>query len=210
MSTANPAGGSRRLSRRSMLYATTAGMGAVGLVAAAWPFIDQLNPDAALRASGDVIETDLAGLPAARPRILHWHGRPIFVVRRTATMIDALRDERLLARMADAESDKRQQPSYAANWHRSIDPAVSVLIGICTYCGCVPQFFAEPMMAEDVPGGHLCPCCASHFDAAGRSYMRPAQYNLPVPPYDIVGRSRLVIGRNRADALFTLESIERM
>jgi hypothetical protein len=31
-----------------------------------------------------------------------------------------------------------------------------------------------------------------------------------VPPHDVVKRSRLVIGRNASDALFTLQSIERM
>jgi ubiquinol-cytochrome c reductase iron-sulfur subunit len=61
-----------------------------------------------------------------------------------------------------------------------------------------------------VTGGYACPCCASHFDPAGRAHAGPAQYNLPVPPYDIVKRSRLVIGRNASDALFTLQSIERM
>jgi ubiquinol-cytochrome c reductase iron-sulfur subunit len=142
MSTAR-AGRSTKVSRRAVLYASTAALGAAGLAAAAWPFIDQLNPDAGTRASGDVIELDLASLRPAEPRALHWHGLPIFVVRRTAAMIDALRDERLLARMSDPKSEKRQQPAYAANWHRSIDPAVSVLVGVCTYCACVPQFIAQ-------------------------------------------------------------------
>jgi hypothetical protein len=31
-----------------------------------------------------------------------------------------------------------------------------------------------------------------------------------VPPYEIVTPSRLVIGRNKSDALFTIESIERI
>ena len=143
MSTANPAGDSPRFSRRSILYAATAAMGAAGLVAAAWPLIDHLNPDAALRASGDVIEIDLASLRPDQRRVLHWRGLPIFVVRRTAATIASLRDEKLLARMTDPKSEKRQQPAYAANWHRSIDPAVSVLVGVCTYCACMPQFFAE-------------------------------------------------------------------
>jgi ubiquinol-cytochrome c reductase iron-sulfur subunit len=198
------------MSRRSMLYATTAAMGAAGLVAAAWPFVAHLNPDAAMRASGDVIEIDLAGLQPAQPRIVPWHGLPIFVAQRTGLVIDALRDEKLLARMVDPKSQRRQQPAYAANWHRSIDPAVSVLIGVCTYCGCKPQFFAEPLFSDDVPGGYVCACCASHFDPAGRPYMGPAQYNLPVPPYDMAKPSRLVLGRNRSDVSFTLQSIERM
>jgi ubiquinol-cytochrome c reductase iron-sulfur subunit len=209
MSAANDAG-QPPMSRRSMLYAATATMAAAGLVAAAWPLVDQLNPDAATRASGDVIDVDLAGLQPAQPRSALWHGLPIVVVRRTGAAIEALRDAKLVARLIDAKSEKRQQPAYAANWHRSIDPAVSVLIGVCTYCGCKPQFFAEPLFSEDVPDGYVCSCCAAHYDPAGRPYMGPAQYNLPVPPYDMVKPSRLVIGRNTSDVSFTLQSIERL
>jgi ubiquinol-cytochrome c reductase iron-sulfur subunit len=127
-----------------------------------------------------------------------------------AATIASLRDEKLLARITDPQSEKRQQPAYAANWHRSIDPAVSVLVGVCTYCACMPQFSADAPLLDDVAGGYSCPCCASHFDAAGRPHRGPAQYNLPVPPYEIVTPSRLVIGRNKSDALFTIESIERI
>ena len=210
MSAADQTVDRRALNRRRLLHASTAAVGAAGLVAAIWPFVDQLNPDAASRASGDVIEADLAGLQPAQPRSVRWRGLPILVVQRTAAAIDALRDEKLLTRLVDPKSEKRQQPAYAANWHRSIDPVVSVLIGVCTYCGCNPQFFAEPLFADDVPGGYVCPCCASHFDPAGRPYRGPAQYNLPVPPYELVKSSRLVIGRNRSDVSFTLQSIERM
>jgi ubiquinol-cytochrome c reductase iron-sulfur subunit len=209
MSAADQAVDRREQRLRLFLYSTTAAVGAAGLVAAAWPFVDQLDPDAASRAAGDV-EADLAGLPPGEPRMLAWRNLPIVVVRRTAAMIDALRDDKLLARMVDPKSAKRQQPAYAANWHRSIDPAVSVLVGVCTYCGCKPQFFAEPLFSDDVPGGYVCPCCASHFDPAGRPYTGPSQYNLPVPPYDMVKSSRLVIGRNRSDPVFTMQSIERM
>jgi len=198
-----------RLSRRGALYATTAAVGLAGLVAAIWPFIDQLNPDAATRAAGDVVEADLAALQPGEQRVLRWHDLPIFVVRRTAAMIDVLNDATLVNRLIDAQSEKRQQPAYARNRHRSIDPAVSVLVGVCTYCGCVPQYLAETA-PPDIPGGYVCPCCASRFDPAGRAHMGPAPYNLPVPPYAIVKNTRLVIGKNAADALFTLQSVERL
>ena len=50
------------MSRRGFLYTTTAAVGAAGLVAAVWLFIDQMNPDAGLRAAGDVVDVDLADL----------------------------------------------------------------------------------------------------------------------------------------------------
>jgi len=210
MSAANEAGDRPGISRRSMLYATTAAMGAAGVVAAAWPFIDHLNPDAVLRASGDLVEVDLAGLQPGEPRTVHWHNLPIFAVRRTAAMLAAMQENKLVERLRDPNSKKRQQPAYATNWHRSIDPALSVLIGVCTYCGCVPQFVVDAVPPDDVAGGYFCPCCAAHYDPAGRPYTSPAQYNLPVPPHEVVKQTRLVIGRNAADVTFTLESIERM
>ena len=196
-------------SRRNFLYATTAAMGAAGLAAAAWPLIDHLNPDAGVRAAGDVIDIDLADLAPGERRVLRWHNLPIFVVKRTAGMLAAMQEPQLVDRLRDAGSEKRQQPPYAANWHRSIDPALAVLVGVCTYCGCVPQYITDAF-PPDLPGGYECPCCASHFDPAGRAHAGPAQYNLPVPPYDATPPSHIVIGRNRSGDLFTFQSIERI
>jgi ubiquinol-cytochrome c reductase iron-sulfur subunit len=197
------------LDRRRLLYATTAGVGAVGLAAAAWPFIAHLGPDAGVRFAGDVIDIDISNLAPAQPRIMLWHGRPIVVVRRTPEMLEAMQETRFVARLVDASSTRRQQPPYAANWHRSIDPALAVLVDVCTYCGCKPRFITDAF-PPDVVGGYECPCCASHFDPAGRAHAGPAQYNLPVPPYEIAAPTRIVLGRNRSDIFFSLDSVERI
>jgi ubiquinol-cytochrome c reductase iron-sulfur subunit len=199
----------RTMSRRSFLYATTAAAGAVGVVAAAWPFIDQMNPDAQIRAAGDVIELNLVDLLPAQQRVVHWHNVPVFVVRRTAAMLEAMREKTFVGRLIDPQSEKQQQPPYARNWHRSIDPAYAVLIGVCTRCGCVPNYFADAALT-DLAGGYVCPCCASHYDPAGRAYSGVAQYNLPVPPYEIAGQSRILIGKNTRGEIFSLESLERI
>jgi ubiquinol-cytochrome c reductase iron-sulfur subunit len=197
------------IGRRSFLFVTTAVMGAAGLAAAAWPLIDHLNPDAGVRASGDVIDLDLAGLAPGERRVVHWHHLPIFLVKRTAGMLQAMQEAQFVSRLADANSERRQQPPYAANWHRSIDPGLAVLVGVCTYCGCVPQYITDAF-PPDLPGGYVCPCCASRFDPAGRAHAGPARNNLPVPPYEVTVPSRVVIGRNRSGDLFTFESIERI
>jgi ubiquinol-cytochrome c reductase iron-sulfur subunit len=196
-------------SRRSFLYATTAAVGAVGLAAAAWPLIDHLNPDAGVRAARDVADLDLAALAPGERRVARWHRLPVFLVKRTAGMLAAMQAPQLVALLRDAGSAKRQQPPYAANWHRSIDPGLAVLIGVCTYCACVPEFVTDAF-PPDVPGGYVCPCCASHFDPAGRAHAGPAQYNLPVPPYEVIAPSHIVIGRTRPGDIFTFESIERI
>jgi ubiquinol-cytochrome c reductase iron-sulfur subunit len=195
-------------SRRRILYATTATVGAVGLGAGAWPLISQMNPDAAVRAVRDVVEVDLAGLAAGTQRILRWHDRPIFVVARTPAMLAVMEEAAFARRLIDPRSDRRQQPAYAKNWHRSLDPGFAVLVGVCTRCSCVPTYVAEAPAPDDVPGGYVCPCCAARYDPAGRTYTGITPYNLPVPPHDIVARSRLRIGRNAGDEPFTLEMVE--
>src|SRR4051812_22351404 len=110
------------------------------------------------------MEVDLTGLAAGALKVVRWKEFPIVVVHRTEPMLDALQRGEPAGRLTDPDSMKRQQPAYARNWHRSIDPNFAVLVGICTACACKPEFQAEPI-APDPPGSLVCPCCASHFDS---------------------------------------------
>ena len=197
------------MNRRSFLYVTTTAVGAAGVVAAVWPLIDQMNPDAGVRAGAELVEVDAAALSPAGQRVVRWHNVPVSVVRRTAAMLERMREQSFVARLVDPESRRRQQPAYAQNWHRSIDPAYAVLASVCTRCGCLVHYQPDAS-PPDPAGGYICPCCASHYDPAGRAYGGVAQYNLPVPPCAVVGRSTIVIGRNMAGEIFSLESIERI
>ena len=194
--------------RRSLLYSATAAFGAVALVAAAWPLIDQMNPDAGTRAAGNFVDVDLDRLRPAEQRIERWRHLPISIVWRTPAMLKAMQEPRFAVTLIDPWSDRRQQPDYARNWHRSIDPAYAVLVGVCTRCRCALRFIADDAPEPDQPGRYVCPCCASRYDAAGRAYYGPAPYNLAVPPHDIVDRTRIVIGKNPPGMLFTFESLE--
>jgi len=197
-----------KVSRRSLLYAATAAFGVAGTLAAVWPFVAQMKPDADKRAQGDVIGIDLADLRPGPPRVIRWHGRPILVARRTESMFAAMHEKAFVARLVDPDSAKHQQPDYAKNWHRSIDPAYAVLVGVCTRCGCAPQFLADDTLG--MAGGYICPCCASHYDPAGRAYDGIAPYNLPVPPHIFDGRARILVGKNRPGETFSLDSVERI
>lgn len=196
-------------SRRRFLYVLTGSVGAAGIAAAAWPLLDHMNPDAAARVAGDIVTVDLADFHPGAQRKVFWHRLPIFVTHRTTAMLDALRDQKLAAQLVDAASQKLQQPPYARNWHRSLDPRYAVLVGICTACGCAPGFVAEAT-PDAVTGGYVCPCCASHYDPAGRAYAGRARYNLPVPPYQLDEHSRLILGKNPPGDLFTLDSVQRI
>ena len=57
-------------------------MGAVGVAAAAWPFIDQMNPSAAALALAS-IEVDISPIQLGQQVIFKWRGHPLFVRRRT-------------------------------------------------------------------------------------------------------------------------------
>ncbi len=87
----------------------------------------------------------------------------------------------------DPNSENLQQWACAANWSRSVKPELLVLVGICTYLGCIPLFELQPdptNPAPDWPGGFFCPCHGSKHDLAGRVFHRvQAPYNLPVSPY---------------------------
>jgi ubiquinol-cytochrome c reductase iron-sulfur subunit len=205
---ASDAGDQATVNRRSFLVVTTAAVGAVGVAAAAWPLIHQMDPDAGTRAA-DLVEVDAGEMPPASQRMVRWHNVPVSVVRRTTAMLEAMHDPSFVATLIDPHSRRRQQPFYAQNWHRSVDPAHAVLAMVCTHCGCIPHYRADAFPPAPA-GSYICPCCASRYDPAGRALGGVAQYNLPVPPHTIAWPWRIVIGRNPAGEIFSLESVERI
>ena len=130
---------------------------------------------------------------------VEWRGKPIWVLRRTPEMLAAL--EAHEARLADPLSGVPQQPDYASNRHRSINPEYLVVIGICTHLGCSPtaktEAGAASGMGEDWPGGFFCPCHGSIFDLAGRVFQsQPAPTNLEIPPHKWLSSTDLRIGED--------------
>ena len=195
--------------RRNVLFTATAALAVTGVAAAAWPFIDQMNPDARVRAAGDIVDVDLTDLHPGELRVLRWHNLPIFVTRRTDDALKAMQADDFVRVMIDPRSDVSEQPDYVKNWHRSIDPAIAVLVGVCTYCGCIPQYLADesdPVVGGPV-GGYVCPCCASHFDPAGRAHLGIARANLRVPPYVFFDATTVRIGKNPPGADYVFKSI---
>jgi len=131
-----------------------------------------------------------------------WRGRPIWVLRRTPQILDGLAANARF--LVDPDSDiVTQQPGYAKNLHRSINPGVLVLVGLCTHLGCVPlrafTLGEASGLGEDWPGGFYCPCHGSKFDFAGRVFKNvPAPTNLVVPPYRFINDQLIEIGTENA------------
>ncbi|MDQ2703898.1 MAG: ubiquinol-cytochrome c reductase iron-sulfur subunit, partial [Pseudomonadota bacterium] len=75
-------------SRRDFLYVATGMAGAVGAAAFAWPFIDQMRPDASTLALAS-IEVDVAQLEPGMSLTVKWRGKPVFIRNRTPEEIEA-------------------------------------------------------------------------------------------------------------------------
>ena len=180
----------------------TCGVGAVGGVATAVPFVASFTPSERAKAAGAPVEADISGLKPGEKMVVEWRGKPVWILRRTPEQLESLKkDEPLLA---DPNSDRTQYPTpaYAKNQWRSIKPEVFVAVGICSHLGCSPsdKFVPgpQPSLPDDWPGGFLCPCHGSTFDLAGRVFKnKPAPDNLEVPPYMYLSDSRLLIGDDK-------------
>ena len=188
------------LNERRRLLIATSGVGAVAAAATAVPFVASLTPSDRARAAGAPVEADVGKLAPGEMMTVEWRGKPVWLLRRTPEMIAALEGHE--SRLVDPASAEPQQPDYAANRHRSINPEFLVVIGICTHLGCSPSEKFAPGAAsgigEDWPGGFLCPCHGSIFDLAGRVFLsQPAPTNLEIPPHAYLSDTRLIIGESK-------------
>ena len=183
--------------RRRFLTATTAVVGAVGAGIAAVPFIKSWNPSARAKLAGAPVTADISGLQEGQRLILEWRGQPIWIVKRSKAVLDAL--PTLDANLRDPQSENLdQQPAYIKGETRSLKPEISVLVGLCTHLGCSPEMAAEIKPEPYDPnwkGGYFCPCHKSRFDMAGRVFQGvPAPINLLVPPHHYQDDNTIVIG----------------
>jgi ubiquinol-cytochrome c reductase iron-sulfur subunit len=177
--------------RRDFLYLTTGMAGAVGAVAVAWPFIDQMRPDASTLALAS-IEVDVASLEPGMSLTVKWRGKPIFIRNRTPEEVEAANAVQLadlkdpIARNANLPVDAqatavdRSGGKGKENW--------IVMVGTCTHLGCVPLGQAGEY------NGWFCPCHGSVYDTAGRIRKGPAPENLAIPTFSFLSDTKIKIG----------------
>lgn len=182
--------------RRKFLLKASVTIGGAGLACALVPFVSSWLPSAKAQAEGAPVEVDLSKMEPGQQVTVAWRGRPVWIIKRSKAMLAQLGSHNNLLR--DPESLTAQQPAYAKNAFRSINPEFLILIGICTHLGCVPKYTPEfQKLGPDWPGGFFCPCHGSTFDLAGRVFKGvPAPINLEVPPYYFKSKNRVVIGED--------------
>lgn len=189
---------SKNVGRRRFLVGSTSAMGAIGVAAAAVPFVGSWNPSAKARAAGAPVRIDISQLQDGEMLgpIPAWRGKPIFIIKRTEAALEALREN--LDQLTDPDSEDEEQPGYATNEYRSRSPELLVLVGLCPhlFCSPTPHIELRPQpFDEEWRGGFFCPCHGSRFDLAGRVYSgSPSSRNMQVPPYSYEGENVLVIG----------------
>jgi ubiquinol-cytochrome c reductase iron-sulfur subunit len=190
-------------SKRRFLVAATTVVGGIGAGFAAVPFILSMQPSAKAQAAGAPVEVDISKIEPGEKITVEWRGKPVWIVKRTQENLDDLAS--VNDRLRDVESNESEQPEYAKNLHRSIKPALLVVIGICTHLGCSPTYVKkhDPKDFKDDAwkGGFFCPCHGSLFDLAGRVYQGvPAPTNLVVPPYTFLSDTRILVGADEKGA----------
>ncbi len=183
--------------KRRILTAAATVVGGIGAAYVATPFVLSMDPSAKAQAAGAPVDVDISKLENGQLMTVEWRGKPVWILRRTDEMIK--RAEELISVLRDPSSEElTQQPNYAKNEYRSINPEYMVMIGLCTHLGCAPTFrpdLAPEDLGKDWKGGFFCPCHGSKYDTAGRVYAGvPAPSNLVVPPYRFVTETRLLIG----------------
>jgi len=162
--------------RRDFLFTASYAIGAVGVGAAVWPLIDQMNPDTSVKALAST-EVDVSLIEPGKSITVLWRGKPVFIKRRTQEEIAEARAVKL-DDLIDPEKDE----------DRAKNPEWLVMVGVCTHLGCVP------LGNKGEYNGWFCPCHGSHYDTSGRVRKGPAPNNLEIPKYEFLDNNTIKIG----------------
>ena len=166
----------KKNNRRDFLYTATYTIGAVGIGATIWPFIDQMNPDSSVKALATT-EVDISQIQPGKSITVLWRGKPVFIKRRTDEEIS----EAQKVSLDDLKHPEKDQDRVKkAEW--------LVMMGICTHLGCVP------LSDKGEYNGWFCPCHGSHYDTSGRIRKGPAPTNMEIPKYAFVDDNTIKIG----------------
>ena len=162
--------------RRDFLFTASYTVGAIGLGATIWPFIDQMNPDSSVKALAST-EVDLSSIQPGKSVTVLWRGKPVFIKRRTPEEIAEAKKVKLEdLKHPEKDEDRVKKDEWL------------VMLGICTHLGCVP------LTDKGDYNGWFCPCHGSHYDTSGRIRKGPAPTNLEIPDYVFLNETTIKIG----------------
>ncbi|MCT8266214.1 ubiquinol-cytochrome c reductase iron-sulfur subunit [Afifella sp. JA880] len=177
-------------SRRDFFVIATGAAAVVAVAGLAWPFIDQMNPDASALALAS-IDVDISAMEPGQSITVMWRGKPVFIRYRTPEEVEAAKNTPL-SELKDpiARNDNLDGNAPATDENRAAPGREEflVMVGICTHLGCVPMGEAGDY------NGWFCPCHGSVYDTAGRIRHGPAPENMLIPTTAFSDDNTITIG----------------
>ena len=149
----------KKTNRRDFIFTASYALGAVGVAAVVWPLVDQMNPDASVKALAST-EVDVSSVQPGNTITVLWRGKPVFIRRRTEEEIAKAKDVKL-----------EDLPHPETDEERAKNPEWLVMVGVCTHLGCVP------LGDKGEYNAWFCPCHGSHYDTSGSCLL----YTSPSP-----------------------------
>ena len=102
----------KKPNRRDFILTATTAAGAVGVGAAVWPLIDQMNPDASVKALAST-EVDVSSIEPGQSITVLWRGKPVFIKRRTENEIKSARAVDLKdLKHPEKDEDRAKNPEW--------------------------------------------------------------------------------------------------
>ncbi len=166
----------------------TGAMAAVGTIAVAWPFINNLNPAADTLALSTV-EVNVKAIAVGQAITVKWRGKPVFIRHRTPEEIKEAESVKL-ADLPDPETDNARVTDTA----KKVRPEWLIIVGICTHLGCVPLGTKAGDPRGDYGRLVLPPAMARSTTRRGRIRKGPAPRNMVVPDYLFTSDTLVRIG----------------
>ncbi|RMA97831.1 Rieske 2Fe-2S domain-containing protein [Hydrogenothermus marinus] len=153
----------KKVSRRDFLLYAIGGWAAVGAGATLYAMYKTWEPLPEVKAAG-IVEFDLATVKPGEVKVIEWRKKPVFILHRTPEMKE--------------DCTKRTIKTSSGEY--------TVVIGICTHLGCIPNWEPENNIWH-------CPCHGGKYNACGINIFGPPPKPLYIPPFKLEG-TKIVLG----------------
>jgi len=150
-------------SRRGFIGKAFGAVAGVGAIASLVAMKKTWDPLPSVMAAG-FTTVDVSKMEPNKLNIVVWRGKPVFVLKYTEDM-----------KPTDGRNVKIDGHYF------------SVMIGLCTHLGCIPEYFGSEHMFK-------CACHGGEYTADGKQTFGPPPRPLDIPPFSI-DKDTLVLGK---------------
>ncbi len=156
-------------SRRGFMGKAFGAVAGVGAIASLYAMKKSWDPLPSVKAAG-FTTLDMSGYKDNELVTEKWRGKPIFVLKQDAAMVETA----------------NKNPKDIERLIKIGDAYYMVCIGLCTHLGCIPGYNPD---SKDF----LCACHGGMYDATALVTKAPPPRGLDIPPFKVDG-NKLVLG----------------